>query len=222
MDLVVDEMAELEHVDVAHGDHLLEGLAGHPVHELRLPGAEHVRPQRVALPLRLVRLHEVGLDLRLARAVEDGAREVQAEDLGRTPQVGLQDLPTFMRDGTPSGFRTISPASRPGGTHVLFGQDAGDDSLLPWRPAILSPTDSLRFMATNTLTSLMTPGGSSSPRFRRLSFSANSAFSTSICRSVLSTISESSPSTSSSSRPFTLSFRMSEWRSLLSASRVSS
>ncbi len=35
--------------------------------------------------------------------------------------------------------------------------------LLPWRPAILSPTHSLRFMAMYTFTSLMTPGGSSSP-----------------------------------------------------------
>ena len=93
--------------------------------------------------------------------------------------------------------------------------------LLPWRPAILSPTDSLRFMATKTLTSLITPGGSSSPRFSRLSFSAKSAFSTSICRSVLSTISLSSSSTSSSSAPFTRSFRMSEWRRRDSTSRVS-
>ena len=30
--------------------------------------------------------------------------------------------------------------------------------LLPCRPAILSPTDSLRFIATYTLTSLITPG----------------------------------------------------------------
>ena len=36
--------------------------------------------------------------------------------------------------------------------------------LLPCRPAILSPGCSLRFMATNTLTILITPGGSSSPR----------------------------------------------------------
>ena len=35
--------------------------------------------------------------------------------------------------------------------------------LLPWRPAILSPTDSLRFIAMKTLTILMTPGASSSP-----------------------------------------------------------
>ena len=37
--------------------------------------------------------------------------------------------------------------------------------LLPWRPAILSPTESLRFMATKTLTILITPGGNSSPCF---------------------------------------------------------
>ena len=36
--------------------------------------------------------------------------------------------------------------------------------LLPCRPAILSPGCSLRFTATNTLTILSTPGGSSSPR----------------------------------------------------------
>src|SRR6266851_5478358 len=35
--------------------------------------------------------------------------------------------------------------------------------LFPCRPAILSPTESLRFMAINTLTILMTPGASSSP-----------------------------------------------------------
>ena len=39
--------------------------------------------------------------------------------------------------------------------------------LLPWRPAILSPTESLRFTATYTLTILITPGGRSSPRRRR-------------------------------------------------------
>ena len=47
--------------------------------------------------------------------------------------------------------------------HVLLGEDRDTTPLLPWRPAILSPTDSLRLMATYTLTILMTPGGSSSP-----------------------------------------------------------
>ena len=86
-----------------------------------------------------------------------------------------------MREGTPSGLSTISTGV-PSGRYGMSssGRIRAMTPLLPWRPAILSPTDSLRFMATKTLTSLMTPGGSSSPRFRRLSFSAKSAFSTSI------------------------------------------
>ena len=38
--------------------------------------------------------------------------------------------------------------------------------LLPWRPASLSPTEILRFWATYTRTSWLTPGGSSSPSSR--------------------------------------------------------
>ncbi len=38
--------------------------------------------------------------------------------------------------------------------------------LLPWRPAILSPSDILRFWAIYTRTSWFTPGGSSSPASR--------------------------------------------------------
>ena len=60
--------------------------------------------------------------------------------------------------------------------------------LLPCRPAILSPTDSLRFIATYTFTSLMTPGGSSSPR-RIFSFlSSNSRWMTSTRCAVRSSI----------------------------------
>jgi len=35
--------------------------------------------------------------------------------------------------------------------------------LFPWRPAILSPTESLRFLATYNLRQLNDSGGSSSP-----------------------------------------------------------
>ena len=105
-----------------------------------------------------------------------------------------------MREGTPSGFSTISTGV-PSGRYGMSssGRIRAITPLLPWRPAILSPTDSLRFMATKTLTSLMTPGGSSSPRLSRLSFSANSVFRTSIWRSVLSTMSLSASSMSSPS-----------------------
>ncbi len=56
--------------------------------------------------------------------------------------------------------------------------------LLPWRPAILSPTWSLRFIATKTLTVLLTPGASSSPFARSCTRSAETFLMTSICESV--------------------------------------
>ena len=82
-----------------------------------------------------------------------------------------------MRDGTPSGFSTISTGV-PSGRYGMSssGRMRAMTPLLPWRPAILSPTDSLRFIATYTLTSLMTPGGSSSPRRIFSFFSSKSVF----------------------------------------------
>ena len=53
-----------------------------------------------------------------------------------------------MRDGTPSGLSTIStgvPSGRNGMSSS--GTMRATMPLLPWRPAILSPTESLRFMA---------------------------------------------------------------------------
>jgi len=67
--------------------------------------------------------------------------------------VGLEDLATFMREGTPSGLSTIStgvPSGRNGSS--CSGRVCEITPLLPCRPAILSPTWSLRFMAMNTLT----------------------------------------------------------------------
>ena len=55
--------------------------------------------------------------------------------------------------------------------------------LLPWRPAILSPTASLRLMATYTFTILMTPGGSSSPFLMRAIFSPKASFTASFVSS---------------------------------------
>ena len=59
--------------------------------------------------------------------------------------------PTFIRLGTPSGLSTRStgvPSCEV--RHVFFGKDAARETtpLLPWRPAILSPTWSLRLIAT--------------------------------------------------------------------------
>src|SRR5216110_1873741 len=71
--------------------------------------------------------------------------------------------PTFIRDGTPNGLRTMStglPSGRNGMSSS--GTMRAMMPLFPWRPAILSPTEILRFSATYTFTSWITPGGSSS------------------------------------------------------------
>ena len=54
-----------------------------------------------------------------------------------------------MREGTPRGFSTISTGV-PSGRYGMSssGNTRETTPLFPWRPAILSPTDSLRFTAT--------------------------------------------------------------------------
>ncbi len=92
----------------------------------------------------------------------------------------------FMRLGTPSGLSTMStgrPSSRYGMSSS--GRTRLTTPLFPWRPAILSPTASLRLMATYTLTILMTPGGSSSPFLMRAIFSPKTSFTASFCSSRL-------------------------------------
>ncbi len=73
--------------------------------------------------------------------------------------------PTFIREGRPRGFKITStgvPSSRWGMSSTGTIRDT--TPLFPWRPAILSPGWSLRFIATKTLTCFKTPVGSSSPR----------------------------------------------------------
>ena len=70
----------------------------------------------------------------------------------------------FIREGTPSGLRMMStgvPSGRNGMSS--WGRILATTPLLPWRPAILSPTLILRFAATLTRISRLTPGSSSSP-----------------------------------------------------------
>ena len=73
----------------------------------------------------------------------------------------------FMRLGTPSGLRMQStgrPSSRYGMSSS--GTIFEITPLLPWRPASLSPSAILRFVATYTRTSSLTPGDRSSPASR--------------------------------------------------------
>ena len=66
-----------------------------------------------------------------------------------------------------------------------IGRTLAMTPLLPWRPAILSPSEILRFWAMDTRTSRLTPGGSSSFHSRR-----NSRISTTLPRSPCGTRSE--------------------------------
>src|SRR4030095_16037065 len=81
VNLVVDQVRQLEHVDVADGDVLLELLTGHAVVELRLAA------------LRQTRLLEQVLDLVFGRAVEDRRREPQPERVRGPAEMRLEDLP---------------------------------------------------------------------------------------------------------------------------------
>ncbi len=70
----------------------------------------------------------------------------------------------FIREGTPSGFKQTSrgvPSSRYGMSST--GRIRATTPLLPWRPAILSPTRSFLLSAITTFTTSSTPGLSSSP-----------------------------------------------------------
>ena len=72
-----------------------------------------------------------------------------------------------MRLGTPSGFRMMS-TGRPSGRNGMssWGRMRETTPLLPWRPAILSPAEILRFWAIETRTILLTPAGNSASESR--------------------------------------------------------
>ncbi len=116
-----------------------------------------------------------------------GVEKYSPSALAAQPRWVSRIWPTFIREGTPSGLSTISTGV-PSGRYGMSssGRIRAMTPLLPWRPAILSPTDSLRFIATYTLTILITPGGSSSPRRSLPSCSSCRVFRIWICFSVFS------------------------------------
>jgi len=69
----------------------------------------------------------------------------------------------FIREGTPNGLSTIFTGVPSGKNGISSSRITRDTTpLLPWRPAILSPTEILRFWAIYTRTNWFTPGGNSS------------------------------------------------------------
>ena len=101
------------------------------------------------------------------RAHSSPMPETSQPCLASQPRWISSTCPGFIRDGTPSGLRMMStgvPSSRNGMSST--GRILEMTTLLPWRPASLSPSVIFRFCATYTRTSSFTPGGSSSPSSR--------------------------------------------------------
>src|SRR5882724_180439 len=119
VDLVVDQVGELQHVDITHRYLLFECLAGHAVEELRLARA------------RQARLRQEVLDVGLPCAVEDRRREVEPQGPSGPAQMRLQDLADVHAAGHAQRVQDDldrSPVREV--RHVLLGQDARDDALV--------------------------------------------------------------------------------------------
>src|SRR6185437_2499556 len=120
VDLVIHEVAQLEHVDVADRDRLLEELAGDAVAQHRLAA------------LGQARLAQQALDLGLAGAIEDGRGEGQPQRPPRPAQVGFENLAHVHAAGHAQGVEHNLDRGAVGQVgHVLFRQDAGNDALVP-------------------------------------------------------------------------------------------
>ena len=126
VDLVGDKVAELEHVDDADDDLLVERLAGAAVEERRL--AVLLDPFK---PFLLASLHEILADTGLGNAVEDRCRNLESEGLGGDTQMGLENLADVHsarhseRVEHDVDGRTIGEEG-----HVLLRDDLGDDALV--------------------------------------------------------------------------------------------
>src|SRR5258706_1631775 len=128
VDLVLDEVVELDHVDVADGDRSVEELARPAVAEVDLAvlGAGLLDPID-----HVPRLAQLGLDLVLRRPVEDGGGGLLALFVARPAKVRLEDL----ADVHPARHAERveddvdgRPVRQEG--HVLGRQDLGDDALV--------------------------------------------------------------------------------------------
>src|SRR5687767_15661041 len=120
VDLVVDQVAQLQHVDVADRDLLLERLTGHAVIQLGL-----------AAFLLEACLIEPADDFLLGGAVEHRRREVQAERMRRPSEVRFEDLAdVHTRRHAQRIEHDLHRRSIRQIRHVLLGQDARDDALV--------------------------------------------------------------------------------------------
>ena len=119
MDLVVDQVAELEHVDVANRHTLFERLAGDTVIQQALP------------VLGEARLFEHLADFILVGAFEDRRREAHVELVTGPAEVGLEDLPDIHPRRHAERIENDLHRCPVGQErHVLFWEDLRDNALV--------------------------------------------------------------------------------------------
>src|SRR5688500_3114605 len=119
VNLVLHQVVELEHVDVADRHAMVELVAGSPVIQDRLAVL------RQAGPLEGV------LDVLLGGAIEDRGRRLEAEDLHGPPKVRLQHLADVHAARHAERVEHDVDRSAVGHErHVLDGQDLGDHALV--------------------------------------------------------------------------------------------
>ena len=119
MDLIVDEVVQLEEVDPADGDVVVELLAGASVVQLALAVlAQSGLTQGLAYGF-------------LVRAVEDGGGHLPAKSLSRVAEMDLEHLSDVHSGGNAQRIEDYIKRSAVGQVgHILAGQDAGHDTLV--------------------------------------------------------------------------------------------
>src|SRR5262245_18017877 len=154
VNLVVHQVREFEHVYVPHGHLLLERLARHAVVEDGLARiVDHL--WRSVGPQLAVGLLQETLDLGLGRAVEDGRGETQAEHVRVPAQMRLENLADVHARRHSERVENDLDRSPVGQIrHVLFGQDARDDALVPVAPGHLVADRQLAFHGDEDLNHL--------------------------------------------------------------------
>src|ERR1035437_7627727 len=119
VDLVVHQVGELQHVDVAHGHRLFE------------LGTRHAVEERGLARRRFSGFRQRLLDFALGGAVEYRRRVMQTQRLGSPPEVGLQNLADVHTAGNAQRIEhDFHRCSIREVRHVLLGQNPRDHTLV--------------------------------------------------------------------------------------------
>ena len=119
MDLIVNQVVQLQEVHIAHGDLVVEGLAGTAVVQ-----------DALALGIQSGFLEHI-LDVAVGGTVEDRRGHLAAQSVGRVAQVHFQHLADVHTGRHAQGVQNDVQRGAVGQEgHILLGQDTGDNALV--------------------------------------------------------------------------------------------